>query len=180
VRHKLGKGHVVGILGIGGLGHVAIQFAHHLGAHVVALSSSSGKEEEAKSLGADEFLITRDAAAMRARDSTFDFILCTVSAELEWVTYFKLLKPEGKLCMVGLPPEIKFNPMILVNKSLEFCGSYLASPSEIKNMLTFCAKNKIKAMVETHEMTAENANLALDRLEKNLPRYRIVLCNAKL
>jgi uncharacterized zinc-type alcohol dehydrogenase-like protein len=83
-QHKIGKGHRVGIIGIGGLGHIAIQFGNKRGCHVTALSRTSGKEEECKTLGAHDFLITKDAAQMAAAAGTFDFLLSTVSADIDW------------------------------------------------------------------------------------------------
>lgn len=174
-QHKIGKGHRVGIVGIGGLGHIAIQFGNKRGCHVTALSRSIDKEEECKSLGAHAFLVTKDAAQMNAAAGTFDFLLSTVSADIDWTPYLTLLRPDGVLCMVGLPSKVSFNPMKLVANRLSVTGSYLASHSEIVEMLTFCADNNITAMTETMPMTAANCNEALSRVEQDLPRYRIVL-----
>lgn len=176
-RHKLPKGSRVGIIGIGGLGHVALQFSHHLGYHTIAISSSSNKREEAKEFGATEFLDTSSSGVMDDFKGSLDFILCTVSASIDWSAYLRLLKAEGTFCLVGLPSEVKFTPGLVVTQSLNFCGSYLASPLEIKRMLEFCAIHSIKAKTESMQMNAFNVNLALKKIKDNSPRYRVVLVN---
>lgn len=176
--HAITSGHRVGIIGIGGLGHVAIQFAHKLGCHVTAISTSRSKEAEARNLGADEFLVISDKDAVKMATKSMDFMLSTISSDgIRWHEYLALLKPRGKLCMVGLPNEVKFNPMSLVGNSLTICGSYLASWKQIDEMLKFCAKHNIKAMTEVLEMSPSNVDRAFDKIEKNEVRYRVVLKN---
>jgi uncharacterized zinc-type alcohol dehydrogenase-like protein len=176
-HHKIGAGHRIGIVGIGGLGHIAIQFGAKRGAHVTAMSRSLDKEEQARSFGAQAFLNTKDTAAMAAQAGTFDFLLSTVSADIDWSPYLALLRPDGVLCMVGLPGKVSFNPMKLVLNRLSVSGSYLAAHAEIVEMLQFCADHGVTAMTETMPMNAANCNAALDRVAKDLPRYRIVLTN---
>jgi len=178
VYNKIGKGDKVGIIGIGGLGHVAVQFANKLGCDVTAISSSASKADEAKKLGAHHFLAMNDAQAVQAAKNSFDFLLCTVSADgVNWNSYFDLLRPDGTLCTVGLPNNISFNPMRMVGNRLKLTGSYLANNEDINNMLKFCAENKIEAMTESLEMNAENASKALKKVEENTPRFRVVLVN---
>lgn len=99
VEHGVKKGDKVAIAGVGGLGHIALQFAHHLGCEVTAISHSSNKEAECRALGADHFLNANDADAMQRHALTFDFILSTISAEIKWERYLNLLRPQGTLCM---------------------------------------------------------------------------------
>ncbi len=94
----------VGIVGIGGLGHMAVQFAHAFGAEVTAFSSSPAKEADARSLGADQFVNTRETKTLKNLAGNFDFILSTVEADQDWGAYVKALRPHGKLCFVGVPP----------------------------------------------------------------------------
>ncbi len=175
VHNKVKRGDRVGVCGFGGLGHMAVQFAAKMGCETYVITRSKNKEAEAKKFGATGFIISPDEKQMASYARSFDFLLCTISANMMWEPYFKLLRPDGKLCTVGLPPTISFRPNILVANRLTLCGSYLASNKEIKNMLQFCAKNNVLPQCEYLKMSAENANAALQRIQKNLPRYRVVL-----
>lgn len=177
VNHNIKAGMKVGILGVGGLGHIALQWANKLGCHTVALSSSPDKEAEAKKFGAHEFLCTKDQKQIEAAADTFDFILSTVSADIDWTPYLVLLKPEGVLACVGLPVKMSFRPGPIINKKLVITGSLLCSRKEIQNMLNFAAQHGVVAAVETLPMTAANCDLAMKKLEENKARYRVVLVN---
>lgn len=178
VTHKIKAGDKVGIIGIGGLGHIALQWASKLGCHVTAISSSADKAEEAKKFGAQAFLSSSDAKAMQEANGTFDFLLSTVSANgVNWTSYLWLLKPEGVLCCVGMPQKMEIAPAPLVMRKLSITGSLLASRAEIMNMLEFAAKHGVVAATEELAMTADNCNAALKRVEENKARYRVVLIN---
>lgn len=122
--------------------------------------------------------MTEDEAAVAEMKGTLDFILATVSASsADWGLYFSLLAPAGTMCLVGIPSEIRFNPMDLVARQLSLAGSYLCSNADVRKMLEFCAENNVVAKTETLPMNAENAQIALDKVDRNEPRYRVVLVN---
>ncbi|XXQ38937.1 Enoyl reductase (ER) domain-containing protein [Plasmodiophora brassicae] len=178
VTHSIGKGSVVGVIGIGGLGHIAIQIAHARGCQTTAISTSPDKADEARRLGADHFLNAKDPTEMALGANTFDFLLSTISADgIDWTPYLNLLRPGGVLCLVGLPGKVSFRPGALVTKELSFTGSYLVPPSQIPVMLQFVADHGIQALIEDLPMTAENCNVALKRVADNAARYRMVLVN---
>jgi uncharacterized zinc-type alcohol dehydrogenase-like protein len=164
----------VGVVGVGGLGHLALQYARAFGCEVTAFSTSADKEAEARRFGAHRFVNSQDRTAMQSLNNSLHFILSTVSADLNWTTYLGLLKPKGKLCIVGVPPsDVCFPafPIILGQKSV--CGNPVGSPSVIREMLEFSARNRVTAQVE--RMPMARVNEALDRLRSNKARYRIVL-----
>ena len=168
------SGQSVGIVGVGGLGHMALQFSSALGHKVTAISTSPDKEQFSKKLGATSFLNSSDAAQMKASSGKFNLLLVTVSSNLPWQKYIRLLDTDGILCLVGLPSEkIAVHPFALVGKRVSICGSSLASPSETREMLQLAAKNQIKAMITTFPMT--EANTVLDRVRQGKPRFRDVL-----
>lgn len=179
IRHGVTTGRRVGIIGIGGLGHIAIQLARALGATVTAISTSPNKRDEAFALGAHDFINMADGDLVRAGAESFDFLLSTISSDgVHWDDYLGLLRSgTGVLCMVGLPTAITFRPGGLVTRNLSIVGSYLASHDEITSMLEFVAKHDVKAQIETLPMTAANCNLALKRIADNAVRYRMVLIN---
>jgi len=178
VYNKIGKGMKVGICGFGGLGHMAVQFAAKLGCQTYVITRSPNKKAEAEKFGATGFIVSTDKKQMAEHARSFDFLLSTISGDgVVWEEFFGLLRPDGKLCCVGLPPKITFKPNILVCNRLTFCGSYLASRSDIINMLKFCSENKVFPQIETLPMNAENSNKALEKVEKNQVRYRMVLYN---
>ncbi len=163
----------VGIIGIGGLGHLALQFAHAMGFEVAALSSNSTKEPEAKKFGANHFINYQENNLMPYYGA-FDFILSTVSASLEWDKILKLLRPQGKLCIVGVPEKaISVQAFSLIEGEKAIVGSAVASPHVIEEMLHFAARHNIQAQIEEYPM--RNINEALDRLRANEVRYRAVL-----
>jgi D-arabinose 1-dehydrogenase-like Zn-dependent alcohol dehydrogenase len=169
--------HSIGVVGIGGLGHFALQFARALQIkEIVALTGSADKGPAARSFGATDVLVTSDKAAMKKRAGTLDFMLVTVSADLNWLDYNRLLKVGGHMCLVGLPPnDIKLNPFQLTSKRLSFSGSNTASIAETKEMLELAAEYKIRAAVELLPLSADGCNEAVRRIMKNTPRYRCVM-----
>ena len=166
----------VGVVGVGGLGHLAVQYARAFGCEVAAFSSSPDKEAEARRLGAPQFINARDAAAMEKTANKFDFVISTVPADLNWLDYLNALKPKGKLCIVGVPQNdirLPAFPLILGRKSV--FGSPVGGPSLIREMLEFSARHGVQPVTERIPMA--QANEALDRLRRNQARYRIVLVN---
>ncbi|VTS02942.1 alcohol dehydrogenase : Zinc-containing alcohol dehydrogenase superfamily protein OS=Blastopirellula marina DSM 3645 GN=DSM3645_08987 PE=3 SV=1: ADH_N: ADH_zinc_N [Gemmata massiliana] len=168
--------HRVGIVGIGGLGHMAVQFANKWGCEVVAFSSSAGKTDEAKRLGAHHVVNSKDDAAMQKIAGTLDLILVTVNVPLNWPAYIAALAPKGRLHFVGAvlePIAVPAMAMIMPQKSLS--GSPLGSPVTTADMLAFCARHKIEPVTETFPLTKVNDALAHVRAGK--ARYRVVLEN---
>ena len=166
----------VGIIGIGGLGHMAVQFARAFGCEVTAFSSSPDKKKEAEELGAHYFISSKDENALKKAANSFDFILSTVAVSLDWLVYLNTLKPKGILCFVGAVPkplQIPVFSLLVGRKSI--CGSNIGSRPDIKQMLRFAALNGIKAQVEVFPM--EEANAAITKLRQGKVRYRPVLKN---
>jgi alcohol/geraniol dehydrogenase (NADP+) len=174
--HNVRDGMAVGVVGIGGLGHLGLQFAKARGCRVTALSTSPNKEAEAKNFGAEQFLLTNDQAAMRDAASSMDFILVTASADVDVGGFLNLLKPFGKICVVGaLPKPMQIAATDLIHGYKSIVGSVIGSPDAIRDMLDVAAKHKVAAQVETVAMTEVNA--ALDKVRANQARYRMVLAN---
>ncbi|MBX3397315.1 MAG: NAD(P)-dependent alcohol dehydrogenase [Gemmataceae bacterium] len=168
--------HRVGVVGIGGLGHLALQFLNKWGCEVTAFSSSSGKEAEAKKLGAHHVVNSRDDAAMAKLAGRFDFILVTVNVPLNWPAYLAALAPKGRFHFVGAvlePVPIAAMTMIMGQKSLS--GSPLGSPATTATMLEFCARHGIAPVTEQFPMA--KANDAIAHLRAGKARYRVVLAN---
>ena len=166
----------VAVIGIGGLGHLALKFLRAWGCDVTAFTSSDSKREEALQLGAHQTLNSRDSGELAKAAGRFDFILNTANADLDWNAYLAALKPKGRLHTVGAVPKpmaVAAFPMILGQKS--FSGSPLGSPSTTDTMLEFCARHGIAPTTETFPMS--RANEALDHLRSGKARYRIVLAN---
>ncbi len=164
----------VGIVGIGGLGHLAIKFARAMGAETIALSSSPDKETEAKDFGAHHFYQWRDAEAMKDLTGSLDLLLSTSSAELDWDLAFSLLANNGVLCFLGIPVSsinVPLIPLIFGQKSV--VGSVVGGRRFMQEMLDFAAINQIKPLVET--MPLSKVNEAMDKVAANKARYRIVL-----
>ena len=166
--------HRVGVVGIGGLGHLALQFLNKWGCEVTAFTSSDAKAEEAKGLGAHNIVNSRSDAALDDAAGSFDFILSTVNVTLDWEKYLVALAPRGRLHVVGAVlepiPAAAFS-LMLGQKSLS--GSPLGSPATAATMLDFCARHEIEPMTEHFPMS--QANAALDHLRAGKARYRIVL-----
>ena len=166
----------LGVIGIGGLGHLAVQFARAFGCEVTAFSSTPGKEGEAKDLGAHEFIWTGDRTALKRAGSSLDFIISTVSADIDWARYLNILRPNGRLCIVGAPPgpvTFPVTPLLLGRKSV--CGSVIGGRGIMREMLEFAARHKIGARVEAVPMG--EVNRAIQKVRDNTARYRMVLKN---
>jgi alcohol/geraniol dehydrogenase (NADP+) len=166
----------VGVIGIGGLGHMGVQFARAFGAEVTAFSTSKDKEEEAKALGAHHFVNTRDTGALKKVGGSFDFLLSTVSADQDWQAYVNALRPKGVLCIVGAAPspmQIQGASLVLTQKAI--AGSPTGSPRDLYEMLDVAARHGVKAKTERFAMA--KANEAVTRVKKNQVRYRAVLAN---
>lgn len=166
----------VGVIGIGGLGHMALKFLRAWGCEVVAFTSSDSKREEALQLGAHSTLNSRNSEELAKAGSSFDFILNTANVTLDWNTYIAALKPKGRLHTVGAvlePMAVSAFPMIMAQRSLS--GSPLGSPSTVETMLEFAARHDIAPTTETFPMS--QANDAIEHLRSGKARYRIVLTN---
>jgi alcohol/geraniol dehydrogenase (NADP+) len=164
----------VGVIGIGGLGHLALKFLHAWGCDVTAFSSNPDKEAEIRELGANHFVNSRDPKALEAVSGSLDLIISTVNVDLDWATYINLLRPKGRLHFVGVAPNpvaAPLFPLILGQKSLS--GSPLGSPTTIQKMLDFATRHQIEPVTETYKFS--QVNEALAHLEAGKARYRIVL-----
>ena len=166
----------VGVIGIGGLGHLALQFADKWGCEVTAFTSDLSKADELKSLGADFVVNSRDSAELAQVAGKFDLILSTVNVSLDWTSYFNALAPKGKLHIVGATlepiPVISFQ-LIMAQRSVS--GTATGSPNVVAKMLEFCARHGIETVTENYKMS--QINEAFERLESGGARYRIVLEN---
>ena len=164
----------VGVIGIGGLGHMALGFLHSWGCEVTAFSSDPSKEKEVKELGANHFINSKDPEALKSVANSFDFIISTVSADLDWSIYISLLKPKGRLHFVGVAPSPVAShvfPLIAGQKSIS--GSPLGSPATTAKMLDFAARHEIEPVVEIYPFS--EVNEAMARLKSGKARYRIIL-----
>jgi len=181
LRHwKVGPGKKVGIVGIGGLGHMGVKLAHALGAHVVAFTTSPSKRQAALDLGADEVVVSKDAGEMAAHAGSFDFILNTVAASHNLDPFIALLKRDGTLTLVGAPEEPHPSPnvlaMIFGRKGIS--GSLIGGVAETQEMLDFCAEHGITADIEMIAMN--EINDAYERMLKSDVKYRFVIDMATL
>jgi len=180
LRHwKVGKGHKLAVLGLGGLGHMAVKFGVAFGAEVTVLSTSPKKEEDAKKLGAHHFVVTTDPAQVKAAAGTFDFILDTVSAEHDFNMYLNLLRTDGTMICVGVPPkpaEVAAFSLLAGRKSL--AGSGIGGIAETQEMLDFCAEHNIVSDIEMIDI--KDIHNAYERMEKGDVRYRFVIDMATL
>jgi uncharacterized zinc-type alcohol dehydrogenase-like protein len=181
LRHwNVGPGKKVGVVGIGGLGHMGIKIAHAMGAHVVAFTTSESKRQDAHDLGADEVVISRDAAQMQAHANSFDLILDTVAASHDLDAYSSLLKRDGTLVLVGVPEHPHPTPNIgnLVFKRRAIAGSLIGGLPETQEMLDFCADKGIVADIEM--IAAQDIDQAYDRMVRSDVKYRFVIDSATL
>jgi uncharacterized zinc-type alcohol dehydrogenase-like protein len=166
----------VGVIGIGGLGHLAIQFAQAFGCEVTAFSSSPAKEVEARVFGADHFINLSDKDQLAAAASTLDFILATPYVDLEWQTFVDILRPRGNLCFVGaVPNPVQVHAMSLLVGNKMVSGSPIGSRQTIREMLEFAARHGIEARTEVVPMS--QVNDAIAKVRANRARYRMVLKN---
>jgi uncharacterized zinc-type alcohol dehydrogenase-like protein len=176
---KVGKGSKVGVVGLGGLGHMALKLAHAFGAQVVQFTTSKSKIADAKRLGADEVVMSNDEAQMQAHAGTFDFILDTVSAPHDINAYLQLLKRDGTMTLVGVPdtpPTIPAPSLIFGRKSL--AGSLIGGIAETQEMLDFCAEHGIVSDIE--KIDIQDINEAYERMLKSDVKYRFVIDMASL
>lgn len=181
LRHwNVKKGDKVGVVGLGGLGHMGVKFAHAFGAHVVLFTTSAGKAEDAKRLGADEVVISKNPDEMAQHTLSFDFILNTVAAPHDLDQYMTLLKRDGTMCLVGVPDSPHPSPNIanLIFKRRSLAGSLIGGVKETQEMLDFCAEHNITSEIETIAM--KDVNEAFDRMLKSDVRYRFVIDMATL
>jgi uncharacterized zinc-type alcohol dehydrogenase-like protein len=170
----VGKGHKVAVLGLGGLGHMAVKFAASFGAEVTMLSTSPSKEQDAKRLGAHHFVLTTDAEQLKPLKNSFDFILNTVAAKHDLNKFLDLLKVEGKMLIVGIPPEDnEFGSAKIISKRRSIIGSMIGGIKETQEMLDYCAANNIFSDVEVISMN--EVNEAYTRILKSDVKYRFVI-----
>eukprot|EP00898_Chlorokybus_atmophyticus_P002083 jgi/Chlat1/2876/Chrsp195S03019 len=176
---KLQEGERLGVIGLGGLGHMAVKFGVAFGANVTVISSSPNKKEEALSkLGAHNFLVSKDEEAMKAAANSLDFIINTVSAPHDINQYIPLMKTDGRFICVGLPPKpYELSAGALIRKRLTLGGSLIGSVQEVQEMLDFCGEHGVVADIELVEPSY--VNKALERMEANDVRYRFVIDTSK-
>jgi uncharacterized zinc-type alcohol dehydrogenase-like protein len=177
---NVGPGHKVGVVGIGGLGHMGIKLAHAMGAHVVAFTTSESKREAATALGAHEVVVSRNADEMAAHAKSLDFILNTVAAPHDLDAFFALLKRDGTMTLVGAPATPHPSPEVfsLIMKRRSLAGSMIGGIPETQEMLDFCAKHGIVADIEM--IRADGINDAYERMLKGDVKYRFVIDTASL
>ena len=181
LRHwKVGAGSKVGIVGLGGLGHMAVKLAHAMGAHVVLFTTSPDKTVDAKRLGADEVVISKNADEMNAHAKSFDFILNTVAASHNLDVFTALLKRDGTMCLNGVPEHPHPSPSIfnLIFKRRQIAGSLIGGIKETQEMLDFCAKHNITSDIEV--IAIKDVNEAYERMLKGDVKYRFVIDMATL
>ncbi|OAI03468.1 NAD(P)-dependent alcohol dehydrogenase [Methylomonas methanica] len=181
LRHwQAGPGKKVGVVGIGGLGHMGIKLAHAMGAHVVAFTTSESKREEAKALGADEVVVSRNADEMAAHAKSFDFILNTVAAPHDLDAFLVLLKRDGTMTLIGAPATPHPSPQVfnLILKRRCLAGSLIGGIPETQEMLDFCAELGIVADIEM--IRIDEINAAYERMLKGDVKYRFVIDCASL
>jgi uncharacterized zinc-type alcohol dehydrogenase-like protein len=174
LRHHVDGNTRAAVVGIGGLGHIAIQFLAKMGCEVTAISTSHGKDEEARAFGATSFIATKGTDELKKAASSFDYMISTVSASLPWNDYVAALRPQGTLVIVGVPDsELQVAGFGLIGKEKSIAGNRAGSPWDIGLMLDFAARHQVKAQIEKYPMSAVNE--ALDRLKSGKARYRVVL-----
>lgn len=164
----------VGVIGIGGLGHLAVKFLSAWGCEVTAFTSSEAKRTEALELGAHKTIDSTDKGSIRAAKDYFDLVISTVNVELDWSSYISTLRPKGRLHFVGaLLAPVKVNILALMDQQRSISSSPVGSPAVIAQMLEFAARHDIQPQVEMFAM--DDVNNAIDRLQNGSPRYRVVL-----
>ncbi len=181
LRHwKVGPGQKVGIVGLGGLGHMGIKLAHAMGAHVVLFTTSPGKREDALRLGADEVVISKNPDEMAAHQNSFDFILNTVAAPHNLDAFLVLLKRDGTMTLVGAPATPHPSPRVfnLIFKRRSLAGSLIGGIAETQEMLDFCAAHNIVSDIEM--IPIQKINEAYERMLKSDVKYRFVIDMASL
>ena len=176
---KIGPGQKVGIVGIGGLGHMGVKLAKAMGAHVVVITTSPSKVEDAKRLGADEVILSKDKTQMKANANTLHFVLDCVSAQHDVNAYLKLLKTDGTLALVGAPEHpLPIAAFSLIPARKNFAGSTIGGIAETQEMLDFCGEHNITSDIELIKI--QDINNAYERLLKGDVKYRFVIDMASL
>jgi uncharacterized zinc-type alcohol dehydrogenase-like protein len=173
-RHQVTSGMRTAVVGVGGLGHLAVQFLAKMGCEVTAISSSHDKDAEARKLGATKFIATKSADELKKAARSFDFVICTASSSVDWSALVATLRPDGQFVLCGIPEKevsIYAIPMILGETS--FTGGRAGSPSDTAAMLDFAARHNIIAMTETFPFT--DINKAIERTRSGKARWRVVL-----
>jgi uncharacterized zinc-type alcohol dehydrogenase-like protein len=166
-------------VGLGGLGHMAVKFAHAFGAHVVLFTTSPGKTADAKRLGADEVVISKNDDEMKKHATSFDFIIDTVSAKHDLNAYLTLLKRDGTMTLVGAPPDaIPIEAFSLITRRRQLAGSLIGGIKETQEMLDFCAERGITCDIEL--IPIDKINEAYERMLKSDVKYRFVIDMASL
>ncbi len=173
-RWKAGRRHTLAVVGLGGLGHMAVKIGAALGATVTVLSHPEKKRQDAKRLGAAEFVVVSDPASLAALDRRFDFILDTVSAFHDVNAYLETLKTDGTMTLVGAPDKpLALNGLPLVVRRRRLVGSCIGGISETQEMLDFCARHRLSADVEV--IPIQEVNAAYERVFRGDVRYRFVI-----
>ena len=166
----------VGVVGLGGLGHLAVKFLHKWGCHVTVFTTSASKSKDAKNFGANKLVSTHEVSQLRPLRGALDFLLVTSYADLDWAYYLNMLSPKGRLHIVGaVPKPIPVPAFALIGQQRSISGSSLGSPTAVRQMLDFCIEHQISADIETFPMS--QVNDALDHLRAGKARYRVVLTN---
>jgi uncharacterized zinc-type alcohol dehydrogenase-like protein len=180
LRHwKVRKGLKVGVVGLGGLGHMAVKFANAFGAHVVLFTTSPGKTADARRLGAHEVVVSKNEEEMKKHVNSFDFIIDTVSAKHDLNAYLALLKRDGTMTLVGAPPEpIPLEAFSLIHRRRQLAGSLIGGIKETQEMLDFCAEHGIMCDIEI--IPIDKINEAYERMLKSDVKYRFVIDMASL
>jgi alcohol/geraniol dehydrogenase (NADP+) len=172
--HGINPSSRVGVVGIGGLGHLALQFARAFGAEVTAFSASPAKEAESRSFGAHQFVNTRETKMLKKLAGYFDFIISTIGQDQDWSAYLTALRPRGTLCFVGIPPaNLSISALPLVMGQKVVTGSPIGSPRMLVEMLDVAARHKVQAVTETFALS--KVNDAVEKVKRNQVRYRAVL-----
>jgi uncharacterized zinc-type alcohol dehydrogenase-like protein len=170
---KVSKGHRVAVIGLGGLGHMAVKLAASMGAEVTVLSTSPSKEKDATQLGAHKFVVTKDDKALQGVQNYFDFIIDTVSAQHDINMYLRMLRLDGTLILLGVPPDApQLMPFNLIFKRRRVAGSLIGGIAETQEMLDYCAAHNIISDVEVIAM--KDINTAYERMLKGDVHYRFV------
>ncbi len=171
---NIGPGKKVGVVGLGGLGHMALKFAHSLGADVTLFTTSESKVADGKRLGANEVIISKDAAAMAKQAGSFDFIIDCVSAEHDINAYLALLRLDGTICLVGLPEKgVQVSSFAIVTNRHSLAGSMIGGMQETQEMLDYCAEHNIVSDIEL--IGVDKIDEAYDRVVKADVKYRFVI-----
>lgn len=173
-HHGIAPSMKVGIIGIGGLGHLALQYARALGAEVFAFSTQADKERETKAFGAHQFVLSTNSRQMTKLERSIDFLLSTASGNVDWEQFMGLLRPHGRLCVVGASPgKIQVPPFALIGDEKAILGSVIGNPAMIREMLEFSARHGIRPKTEL--VSIDHINSAVERVRASRARYRIVL-----